>query len=230
MLSAGFDPLAELTLFAEEQGMNKRMETLSLGQGMGKRAAETMLLGRQQGLWILLQNCHLYSDWMPTLAKIVDECSRDEHRGSIHYEYRLWLTSMPSTKFPVAILQNGIKMIMEAPKGLKANVLRSFCSAPISDPEFFDAVSQPKEWKKLLYGLCFFHAVIQACIPAPTQPPPPRFPPSLPFLRHHKPPSRGWYFVKNLPRAMRCSPPMSQRELRQNQLRPVNNSVGPSAM
>ena len=40
ILSSGADPRAALNKFAEERGMTKKMEALSLGQGMGDRAAE----------------------------------------------------------------------------------------------------------------------------------------------------------------------------------------------
>jgi hypothetical protein len=49
-----------------------------------------------------------------------------ENARSVHKDFRLILTSMPEDYFPASILQNGVKMTTEPPRGLKANLKRIF--------------------------------------------------------------------------------------------------------
>ena len=158
ILSPGSDPMASLLKFANDRKV--KFASISLGQGQGERAEQMITTGRQNGTWVVLQNCHLAVSWMPDLERIVEGISRDNTNA----KFRLWLTTYPSDKFPVTILQNGVKMTNEPPKGLKANLLGSYTQDPISDPDFFDSVPEKPmavRFRKLVYSLCFFHAIIQ---------------------------------------------------------------------
>ena len=89
---------------------------------------------------------------MPTLDAILEKIEKDPNS-----EFRMWLTSMPSDRFPVSILQNGVKVTNEPPKGLRNNLLGAFVA---QNHEEFESCSKQQEYKKLMFGLCFFNALI----------------------------------------------------------------------
>jgi dynein heavy chain len=153
ILSRGADPAAKIFNFAAEMGYREKIVSISLGQGQGMIAERAIEEAAKRGSWVLLQNCHLAMSWLPNLERIVTEMKGEE----THEEFRLFLTSMPTAQFPVAILQNGIKITNEPPKGLKANLMRSYLSFTENQ---LNKSKKPKEFKKLLFSLCLFHAVV----------------------------------------------------------------------
>jgi dynein heavy chain len=155
VLSQGADLTNSLLKYARDKGYFDRTEIISLGQGQGPKAADCLEKAKISGNWVLLQNCHLAKSWMPALEKIV-EAFREEKQ--INSSFRLFLTSMPADYFPVSVLQNGLKLTTEPPRGIRANLKRSY--AELTDEQFADC-SKPDQWRKLLFGLCFFHAVVQ---------------------------------------------------------------------
>jgi dynein heavy chain len=154
ILSPGTDPVSDVVRFAEKMGMAKRFESISLGQGQGPKATKLIESAQGMGGWVLLSNCHLMESWMTTLEAIVEQLNPE----SMSNNFRLWLTSMPAKSFPVQVLQNGVKMTNEPPSGLRANLLRSYS---IVTDKLFEESNKPEIFKNLIFGFCFFHAVVQ---------------------------------------------------------------------
>lgn len=122
ILSQGADPTTSLYKFAKEKDFDQKLQGISLGQGQGIKAEKLINMAKDKGEWILLQNCHLAKSWMPTLEVLVQKMQEE----SIHPDFRLFLTSMPADYFPVSVLQNGVKLTTEPPRGLRANLMKSF--------------------------------------------------------------------------------------------------------
>uniref|UniRef100_A0A3P8VN13 Dynein axonemal heavy chain 2 n=1 Tax=Cynoglossus semilaevis TaxID=244447 RepID=A0A3P8VN13_CYNSE len=152
VLSPGVDPTAALLQLAETCDMSKHFHALSLGQGQAP-IAKSMIEEGVKNHWVFLANCHLSLSWMPELDKLVEQLQVQEP----HSDFRLWLSSSPHPGFPITILQAGIKMTTEPPKGVKANMKRLYQLVPEAQ---FNRCSRPLFYRKLLFSLCFFHSIL----------------------------------------------------------------------
>lgn len=163
VLSTGADPTNMLLRFADTMKYSDRISLISLGQGQGPRAEALITSATNTGNWVLLQNCHLAKSWMTSLENIcldlVEMNKNPERQGELNENFRLWLTSFPAAYFPVPVLQGSVKLTNEPPRGMRANMLRSF-DLQLSDA-LLDSSAKPDEFRKLLCGLTFFHGILQ---------------------------------------------------------------------
>ncbi|XP_063093605.1 dynein axonemal heavy chain 14 [Cavia porcellus] len=158
----GLDLTSILLRFAQElKGTTHHVTMISLDQNQVAKAEELIvkaLSKRQQ--WVFLQDCHLAASFMPQLCAIVQSFSRPD--ATIDPEFRLWLSSKSDSSFPIPILQKGIKVAVEPPQGLKNILLWTFGysgSGEVTE-EIFENPDNGQWWKKLLFTLCFFNAVV----------------------------------------------------------------------
>ncbi|CAI2733353.1 unnamed protein product [Schistosoma spindalis] len=155
ILSNGIDPMNQFQKFIKEFHYTERVHIVSLGQGQGPKAEKLINEACQLGDWVFLQNCHLAASWMIRLEEIVKQLA--ENPKSIHTDFRLYLSSMPTKSFPISVLQNSVKVTNEPPKGLKANLIRALNDI---STESFDTHVLRNDWRKLVFGICFFHSII----------------------------------------------------------------------
>jgi dynein heavy chain len=121
VLSTGVDPTSNILNYCMSKDVT--LETISLGQGQGKKAQTLIERAKIEGTWVLLNNCHLSKSWLGTLEKIIDGFSDESIPNK---NFRLILSSMPVSYFPSNILQNSNKITLEPPRGMKPNIQRSF--------------------------------------------------------------------------------------------------------
>ena len=150
ILSPGADPQSDIQKFCDEMGMTARFKFVALGQGQGPIAEQLLDVGSKRGHWVLLQNCHLLASWLKTLEKILNDM-KDPHK-----DFRLWLTTEPTEKFPLGILQRSLKVVTEPPDGLKLNMRATYSRIDAT------VLEECPHWafRPCLYVLAFLHAVV----------------------------------------------------------------------
>uniref|UniRef100_A0A0R3WKD5 Dynein heavy chain 7, axonemal n=1 Tax=Hydatigena taeniaeformis TaxID=6205 RepID=A0A0R3WKD5_HYDTA len=155
VLSPGSDPMAQLQRFARQMEYSERIHSVSLGQGQGPTAEKLLAKAAGSGDWVFLQNCHLAASWMIRMEEIIK--GLQESSGSTDPNFRLFLSSMPTKAFPITVLQNSVKVTNEPPKGIRANLRRALTDL---SREFFEESVLGSIWRRVVYGMCLFHAVI----------------------------------------------------------------------
>jgi len=77
---------------------------------------------------------------------------------NVNSEFRLFLTARPCNRFPIPLLQYGIKVAYENPKGLKKNMMGSLMKY---DDEYMNNIKfNGVIFKRLAFGAIFMHAAI----------------------------------------------------------------------
>ncbi|XP_077934784.1 dynein axonemal heavy chain 14 [Halichoerus grypus] len=150
-----------LKLAQELKGGTSHVTIISLGRSQAAKAEELIMKALPRAAqWVFLQNCHLATSFMPRLCTIIESFNSPD--VTIDPEFRLWLSSKSDSSFPIPILQKSLKIAVENPQGLKSNLLQTFGyggSGEVTE-EIFEKPDCGPSWKKLLFSLCFFNAVI----------------------------------------------------------------------
>jgi len=153
LLSAGADPTDTVQTYAHKK--KKHITCVSMGEGQEPVALRAINSATVEGMWVMLQNCHLGLPFMEGLEDLL---------GKIHVaettlpDFRLFITCEPNPKFPIGLLQLAVKVTCQPPSGLRAGLMRSY--TVIVDQDRLERV-ETAQWRVLVYALCFQHSVVQ---------------------------------------------------------------------
>ncbi|XP_047204788.1 dynein axonemal heavy chain 1 isoform X4 [Girardinichthys multiradiatus] len=149
----GINHAADIYKCADVMQFSKKVIDISLGQGQGPLAEAVMRTAIESGHWVIFQNCHMAPGWLPTLERLIESISPVK----VHKDFRLWLTSIPFKKIPVSILQNGLRIIIEPPRGVRASLEKAYLRFT---NEFMSSSTKESQFKSLLLSLCLFHGMV----------------------------------------------------------------------
>ncbi|ERE73865.1 cytoplasmic dynein 1 heavy chain 1-like protein [Cricetulus griseus] len=120
----GYDASGHVEDLAAEQ--NTQITSIAIGSAEGFNQADKAInTAVKSGRWVMLKNVHLAPGWLMQLEKKL-------HSLQPHACFRLFLTMEINPKVPVNLLRAGRIFVFEPPPGVKANMLRTFSSIPVS--------------------------------------------------------------------------------------------------
>ncbi|KAK9746838.1 Dynein heavy chain region D6 P-loop domain [Popillia japonica] len=152
-LSTGSDPTPYIEQLAKK--VENKCKAISMGQGQEIHARKLLASAMADGFWALMQNCHLGLDYMQEVLGQFIELERGI--GSIHPDFRLWMTTEVHDNFPISLLQLCIKFTNEPPSGIRAGLLRTYTSMNQDMLEYSDL----PQYIPIVYAISFLHTVVQ---------------------------------------------------------------------
>uniref|UniRef100_A0A7S1HZX9 Dynein heavy chain n=1 Tax=Eutreptiella gymnastica TaxID=73025 RepID=A0A7S1HZX9_9EUGL len=168
ILFPGADPINEVEGLGNEMGYTReqgRFHAVAMGQLQENVASRSLAEAAEHGGWVMLQNIHLMTKWLPQLDAMIEILSTRPLQGltkkvGIHPDFRLFLSAEstldPRQRVPVAIIRRSIKLIDEPPQTLRASMLRAISAYR----DGLETSSRPADFKRIFFTLCFFHSVV----------------------------------------------------------------------
>ncbi len=160
VLFAGVDPTPWVENLGRDMGIsteNKSFMNISMGQGQEPVAENIVTRFAKEGGWVMLQNCHLMSSWVPRLERLLEVVSEDAHEN-----FRCFISAEPPPiaswqNMPESLMQSCIKVANEAPADIKSNLQRAWANF---NQDKIEGCNKKDPMKACLFSLCFFHAVV----------------------------------------------------------------------
>jgi len=159
LMTPGLDPSNDVRKLSEESG--KELYMISLGQGQTEKALKSIKFCQDRGHWVYLQNLHLVPHFMKNLENIINNMSIKEK--DISPQFRLWISALPSNNILSSILVNSLKMTLESPIEIKANITKLLNSQKkVWDLEidYMKQLNKDYEYAKFLMSLMHFHSIL----------------------------------------------------------------------
>eukprot|EP00796_Vickermania_ingenoplastis_P004422 gene4422-3221_t len=147
--TSGVDPSLELQSIAYHSVGKDRFHQMAMGGGQTDEALRIVRMAAERGDWVFLKNLHLVIPWVHTLQK-------EFNLLKPHKNFRLFLTTEAHDEFPSILLSQSLKVMFEAPPGIKQNLMRTYNDW---GPRLYESISEKQ--RELLFIAASLHAVVQ---------------------------------------------------------------------
>jgi dynein heavy chain 2 len=144
IVSAGADPSKEIEELCKKSDIP--LAEIAIGQCSVESTLQQLRKCAELGQWLLLKNTHLS---MSLVARVEKEFASLTTKKE---GFKLLLTTEPHRSFPPLLLANSIKVALEAPPGVRANLLRTLSTV---DSKVSRAQLQN------IASVAYFHSIIQ---------------------------------------------------------------------